>query len=369
MFFADLAAAVEESERETLAELWSLVWAGAVTNDAWQPLRSGAALRAVEPQRPGRPGRRAKPTASLPAARGRWSLVEGLLEPAAAPRERARALAETLLDRHGVVDAGGRPRRGHPRRLLGRLRRAAPHGGGRAGAAGLLRGGAGRSPVRCHDRRRAAAGRARGRPGGPARRPLCGRSGQSVRGCAPVAGGEPQAGPHRRRLGRARRRQAGAVRREGRARPGHDRARSARPGDCGAGRPCRVGPRPAARARAGRRRADRRAPRPKASCSSTASSRGTASSCCGRRLPRCPRDTRSNAPRAACDRSLAPVSTAGRSPVRSSRASRRAESTCSSTPPTAAACTPTWGCTAACACGRPARAAGGTCFAPPPATS
>ena len=103
MFFSDLAAAVEESERETLAELWSLVWAGAVTNDAWQPLRSGAALRAVEPQRRGRPGRRAKPTASLPAARGRWSLVEGLLEPAAAPRERARALAETLLDRHGVV--------------------------------------------------------------------------------------------------------------------------------------------------------------------------------------------------------------------------------------------------------------------------
>ena len=103
MFFSDLAAAAGASERETLAELWSLVWAGAVTNDAWQPLRSGAALRAVEPLRPGRTGRRARPTASLPAARGRWSLVEGLLQPAPAPRERARALAETLLDRHGVV--------------------------------------------------------------------------------------------------------------------------------------------------------------------------------------------------------------------------------------------------------------------------
>ena len=103
MFFSDLVAAAGASERETLAELWSLVWAGAVTNDAWQPLRSGAALRAVEPPRPGRTGRRARPTASLPAARGRWSLVEGLLQPAPAPRERARALAETLLDRHGVV--------------------------------------------------------------------------------------------------------------------------------------------------------------------------------------------------------------------------------------------------------------------------
>ena len=103
MFFADLVAAVGASEREALAELWSLVWAGAVTNDAWQPLRSGATLRSVDELRPGRSGRRARPTASLPAARGRWSLVEGLLQPAPAPRERARALAETLLDRHGVV--------------------------------------------------------------------------------------------------------------------------------------------------------------------------------------------------------------------------------------------------------------------------
>ena len=358
-----------ESERETLAELWSLVWAGAVTNDAWQPLRSGAALRAVEPQRPGRPGRRAKPTASLPAARGRWSLVEGLLQPAAGAARAGpgarRDAARPPRRRH----AGGRPRRGHPRRLLGRLRRAAPHGGGRARAARLLRGGAGRSPVRGHDGGRAAARRARGRPGRPARRARRRRSGQPVRRGAPVAGGEPQAGPHRRRLGRPGRRQAGALRREGRTRPRHDRARSARPGDRGAGRPCRVGPRPAAGARAGRRRADRRAPRPNGSCSSTASSRGTASSCCGRRLPRCPRDTRWNAPRAACDRSWARGSTAGRSPARSSRGSRRAESTCSSTPPTAAACTPTWACTAACACGRPARVAGGTCFAPPPATS
>ena len=107
MFFSDVVAAVGLSERETLAELWSLVWAGAVMNDAWLPLRSGATLKAVEELRPGRIGRRAKPTASLPAARGRWSLVEGLLQPAPAPRERARALAETLLDRQGIVTRAG----------------------------------------------------------------------------------------------------------------------------------------------------------------------------------------------------------------------------------------------------------------------
>src|SRR4029077_1457599 len=47
--------------------------------------------------------RRARPTAALPAALGRWSLVSRLLEPAPAPRDRVRALSEALLDRHGVV--------------------------------------------------------------------------------------------------------------------------------------------------------------------------------------------------------------------------------------------------------------------------
>jgi ATP-dependent Lhr-like helicase len=104
-FFADLAGELDMLERELLAELWGLVWDGLVTNDSWQPLRGGAVLRSLPPQpEPGRrPSRRTPPIASLPAARGRWSLVERLLRPAPAPRERARALAETLLDRHGVL--------------------------------------------------------------------------------------------------------------------------------------------------------------------------------------------------------------------------------------------------------------------------
>ena len=106
MFFADLAMAVGEPDRTVLAELWSLAWAGAVTNDSWHPLRGGAVLRALPPPaavRAGRVARRARPTSSLPAARGRWSLVESLVPAAPAPAERARALAETLLDRHGVL--------------------------------------------------------------------------------------------------------------------------------------------------------------------------------------------------------------------------------------------------------------------------
>jgi ATP-dependent Lhr-like helicase len=101
LFFRDLTAALpEETERTVLASLWELVWRGRVTNDAWQPLRSGRTPRAV-PQPLVR--RRARPTAGTPAAQGRWSLVDRLLEPAPAPRQSARALAEALLDRHGVV--------------------------------------------------------------------------------------------------------------------------------------------------------------------------------------------------------------------------------------------------------------------------
>ncbi|HEX3328369.1 MAG TPA: DEAD/DEAH box helicase [Gaiellales bacterium] len=105
-FFADLAALVGEPDRTVLAELWSLAWAGVVTNDSWHPLRGGAVLRALPPPptaAAGRVSRRARPTSSLPAARGRWSLVETLVAAAPTQAERARALAETLLDRHGVL--------------------------------------------------------------------------------------------------------------------------------------------------------------------------------------------------------------------------------------------------------------------------
>ena len=96
MFFSDLVAAVGESERETLAELWSLVWAGAVTNDAWQPLRSGAALRAVEPPRPG----------ALRAAGQADRIAPGGARPLVARRGPARSRR-----RHRASGPGRSPRR------------------------------------------------------------------------------------------------------------------------------------------------------------------------------------------------------------------------------------------------------------------
>jgi ATP-dependent Lhr-like helicase len=106
MFFRDLAALTGEPDRALLQALWELAWAGVLTNDAWHPLRGTVdrALRVVSEAPRARMRRRgARPTSSFPAAQGRWSLVDGLLQPVPAPREHARALAEALLDRHGIV--------------------------------------------------------------------------------------------------------------------------------------------------------------------------------------------------------------------------------------------------------------------------
>jgi ATP-dependent Lhr-like helicase len=82
-----------------LPALWYLVWAGEVTNDQWAPLR---AERRYQAQRPDRRARRfARARVHRPTAtQGRWSLAAGLFAVAECDR---RALAELLLERHGVV--------------------------------------------------------------------------------------------------------------------------------------------------------------------------------------------------------------------------------------------------------------------------
>ncbi len=100
-FFQDLYVAAEGGPQEDVLEaLWDLVWAGEVTNDTLAPLRGfiGGARR----RRAKRP---AYPTASPPAGSGRWYLVRDLLatgEPIVG-EVRAKAIAEQLLERHGVV--------------------------------------------------------------------------------------------------------------------------------------------------------------------------------------------------------------------------------------------------------------------------
>jgi ATP-dependent Lhr-like helicase len=121
-FYRDLLAAAvvaareigraAPGQRELLDALWSLVWAGAITNDTFAP------LRALRWKRPGREAARPRPGAAgrlgPPEAAGRWSLVGdavatattlGGLTPSAT--ERRHALALRLLERQGIVTREG----------------------------------------------------------------------------------------------------------------------------------------------------------------------------------------------------------------------------------------------------------------------
>src|SRR5581483_11514941 len=85
-------------DEEALPALWDLVWAGEVTNDAWTPLRAGRRYGVPKPERRPRRFSRAR-SAAVTSTQGRWSRTERLF--AGTPDR--RALAELLLERHGVV--------------------------------------------------------------------------------------------------------------------------------------------------------------------------------------------------------------------------------------------------------------------------
>src|SRR5439155_350077 len=100
-FFADLQTATGASPADLLKALWDLVWSGEVTNDTLAPLRSYMRGEPRDDRRDRRFGvpfrsRRVAP----PGSEGRWSLLP---EPRGTATERAAALAQTLLARHGIV--------------------------------------------------------------------------------------------------------------------------------------------------------------------------------------------------------------------------------------------------------------------------
>jgi len=100
-FFGDLQQATGAFPGDLLEAIWSLVWAGEVTNDTLAPLRSY--LR-------GPPDRSRRERGAAPAFRtrrlgppgseGRWSLLPA---PSGTPTERSMALAQVLLSRYGVL--------------------------------------------------------------------------------------------------------------------------------------------------------------------------------------------------------------------------------------------------------------------------
>ncbi|MGK5519702.1 Lhr family helicase [Micromonospora sp. URMC 107] len=112
LFFRSLSDRVDSTDDAALtAVVWDLVWAGHLTNDTLAPLRAalggGGAhkSRATAPRtRYRRPGRVALPTrGGPPTVAGRWSRLP---ERDTDPTRRAAALADVLLERHGVVTRG-----------------------------------------------------------------------------------------------------------------------------------------------------------------------------------------------------------------------------------------------------------------------
>ena len=120
-FFRTLSDAVGSTDDEAMvAALWDLVWAGRITGDTLAPLRarlSGGRTAHRAPRsgprssryagRPGRPGRLGRPALPArtgpPTTAGRWSMLPDREQDATV---RAAALADTLLDRHGVLTRG-----------------------------------------------------------------------------------------------------------------------------------------------------------------------------------------------------------------------------------------------------------------------
>jgi ATP-dependent helicase Lhr and Lhr-like helicase len=102
LYWDEVLAETGLDEGVALPALWELVWSGEVANDAWTPLRASRRFGQVKPERrPRRFSRRRVQAVSATA--GRWSSTGRLFS--GAPER--RALAELLLERHGIVTRDG----------------------------------------------------------------------------------------------------------------------------------------------------------------------------------------------------------------------------------------------------------------------
>ena len=112
MFFRQLAEAVGSTDdSELLLAVWELVWAGLATNDTLAPLRAlvhgGSRPARRSPRTRWNRRRPALPSRlGPPAGAGRWSLVRDAIGQGADATRRLHAVAEQLLDRHGVLTRG-----------------------------------------------------------------------------------------------------------------------------------------------------------------------------------------------------------------------------------------------------------------------
>ncbi|MFH0900308.1 MAG: DEAD/DEAH box helicase [Pseudomonadota bacterium] len=104
-FFSDLHDKIGGLQQTLVDALWSLVWAGEVTNDTCAPLRALGSKRS-----PAQRGRRIRSfgshrscLTSPPAAAGRWSLLGSRAEVEPSETERLVATSAQLLARYGIL--------------------------------------------------------------------------------------------------------------------------------------------------------------------------------------------------------------------------------------------------------------------------
>jgi ATP-dependent helicase Lhr and Lhr-like helicase len=103
VFFAEVAREAGGFPGQVLDVLWQMVWAGEVTNDTLEPLRSRARATAEEPSMRSRARHPRAPRTGPPGSEGRWSLRSARTRERPSDTDRRAALARALLDRYGVV--------------------------------------------------------------------------------------------------------------------------------------------------------------------------------------------------------------------------------------------------------------------------
>jgi ATP-dependent Lhr-like helicase len=121
LFFRQIAELLADvPEPDIVAALWDLVWAGMVSNDTLSPVRALLSGGGAHRARASAPRSRYRTPGRLPASRlSRASLATGQSAPPIVagrwyrlpdrdsnPTRRGTALAETLLERHGVLTRG-----------------------------------------------------------------------------------------------------------------------------------------------------------------------------------------------------------------------------------------------------------------------
>jgi len=109
-FFSDLQAATGAFSGDLLVALWTMVWAGEVTNDTLAPLRALIAEPEARRHRRFRGRQFRSRRAGPPGSEGRWSLLPRLDSTTLAVKgqapsetQRRTALAHQLLERYGVL--------------------------------------------------------------------------------------------------------------------------------------------------------------------------------------------------------------------------------------------------------------------------